>query len=334
MYRALGLSTIRGRIIVSFVLFLTCTIGLGVFSITRAAMLSDTVTQIASNLQATQILTAMSADAEALRSGSYALALAKDASEEASATKTITETVQKREKDWAAYVATDIDPGEEQADADAVQAAWKVYSANIQKLQERAKAGSQDEVRALLSGDVGASALAYRSALEKSLKYQNDDSQEGVTKAAATSALTRSLTIGVLCVLSLVVLIVGWLMIKSISLPISEMSSVMRNLAGGDLTAAVPGVGRSDEIGEMAGAVQVFKENSIKAQTLSQERAQERAKAEQARCEREALQERERAAVELVVAEIGQGIERLAAGDLAHRMQTPSPAFTTSCERI
>jgi methyl-accepting chemotaxis protein len=325
MFRALGLFSIRGRIIVSFVLFLTCTIGLGLFSITRVMMLGHDVTHIASNLVATQILTGMSADAEALRSQSYALREVKDAGERASATKAISDLLQKREKDWQAYVATDIDPGEEQADADAFQAAWKGYVANINKLQELAKSGSASEEHALLVGDLASSERSYRSALDKSLKYQNDDSQEASDKATATSAITRNLTIGVLSGLSLLVLVVGWLMIKSISQPISAMSSVMRQLAGGDLTADVPGVGRSDEIGEMASAVQVFKENSIKAATLSRERAQERASAEEARREREAVQERERAAVDLVVAEIGSAIERLAAGDLAHRMQTALP---------
>jgi methyl-accepting chemotaxis protein len=325
MYRALGLSSIRGRIIVSFVLFLACTIGLGVFSISRSEMLSDTVAQISSNLKATKILTGLSAEAESLRSNSYALAAADEPSEEAAATQAFVQAFQVIEKGWADYVATDIDPGQEQNYADAVQAAWKDYTARIKKLQALAKTGTEHEKHEYLSGDLSTSAIAYRSALEKSLGYQNDDSAQAVSKANATTALTRSLTIGVLCTLALVVLLVGWLMIKSISQPISQLSSVMRKLAGGDLTASVPGIGRSDEIGEMAGAVQVFKDSLIKSKTLAQEREDDRAMVEAARSQREAAQERDRTAVELVVAEIGNGIERLSAGDLAHRMQTVLP---------
>ena len=36
----------------------------------------------------------------------------------------------------------------------------------------------------------------------------------------------------------------------------------MRTLAGGALDTAIPALDRRDEIGEMAGAVQVFKENA------------------------------------------------------------------------
>jgi methyl-accepting chemotaxis protein len=45
--------------------------------------------------------------------------------------------------------------------------------------------------------------------------------------------------------------------------PMLAMTGAMKKLAGGDLTTAVPGVGRRDEIGLMADAVQVFKENAF-----------------------------------------------------------------------
>ena len=55
--------------------------------------------------------------------------------------------------------------------------------------------------------------------------------------------------------------------------PVKAMTSSMGRLAHGDLEAEVPAVGREDEIGEMASAVQVFKENAIEVKRLESEQA-------------------------------------------------------------
>lgn len=66
---------------------------------------------------------------------------------------------------------------------------------------------------------------------------------------------------------------------RAIAVPIKGMTSAMGRLAGGDTSTAIPGVGRADEIGEMAEAVQVFKDNMIEADRLRAEQAQSEARA-------------------------------------------------------
>lgn len=66
---------------------------------------------------------------------------------------------------------------------------------------------------------------------------------------------------------------------RAIAVPITGMTSAMGKLAGGDTSTAIPGVGRADEIGEMAEAVQVFKDNMIEADRLRAEQAQSEARA-------------------------------------------------------
>ena len=61
---------------------------------------------------------------------------------------------------------------------------------------------------------------------------------------------------------------------RSIAVPIRGMTFAMGKLAGGDSSMVIPCVGRTDEIGEMANAVQVFKENMIEADRLRSEQAQ------------------------------------------------------------
>jgi methyl-accepting chemotaxis protein len=49
---------------------------------------------------------------------------------------------------------------------------------------------------------------------------------------------------------------------RSITLPLGAITGRMRSLAGGDTAAAIPGSGRKDEIGAMAGALEVFRQNA------------------------------------------------------------------------
>ncbi|MEH2587691.1 methyl-accepting chemotaxis protein [Bradyrhizobium sp. AZCC 1721] len=66
---------------------------------------------------------------------------------------------------------------------------------------------------------------------------------------------------------------------RSIATPIQGMTAAMGKLAGGDTSIVVPAIGRADEIGEMAGAVQVFKDHIIEADRLRAEQAQSEARA-------------------------------------------------------
>jgi methyl-accepting chemotaxis protein len=58
---------------------------------------------------------------------------------------------------------------------------------------------------------------------------------------------------------------------RSVVRPVKAMTSAMSRLAAGDLSTEIPGRERSDEIGAMAGALEILKENSARAQRLSGE---------------------------------------------------------------
>ncbi|MBF0680810.1 MAG: HAMP domain-containing protein [Devosia sp.] len=58
---------------------------------------------------------------------------------------------------------------------------------------------------------------------------------------------------------------------RQMSRPIGQLTLAMRDLADGKFETEVPGAARKDEIGEMAAAVQVFKENGIRIANMSAE---------------------------------------------------------------
>ena len=71
---------------------------------------------------------------------------------------------------------------------------------------------------------------------------------------------------------------------RGVTRPIQGMTAAMSDLAEGNLDVEIPAIGRRDEIGQMAVAMQVFKENMIRsnelaeAQRIEDEKRQERAK--------------------------------------------------------
>lgn len=104
--------------------------------------------------------------------------------------------------------------------------------------------------------------------------------REAQTDAFDSGYLTTIVGAGVLLLISVVM---GYALARMIGSPVRAMTGVMRRLADGDTAVEVPGLGRRDEVGEMAAAVEVFKKNAIERHRLEQEQVQLRNRAEQER---------------------------------------------------
>jgi len=62
---------------------------------------------------------------------------------------------------------------------------------------------------------------------------------------------------------TLVVIVLGLAVGRGISVPLVAMTRATRRLAGGDLETVIENEGRRDEIGDIARALVVFKENLV-----------------------------------------------------------------------
>ena len=65
--------------------------------------------------------------------------------------------------------------------------------------------------------------------------------------------------------------------------PLNALTAAMNSLAGGKLDTEVPGMGRKDELGAMAAAMQVFKDNAREAERLKAEQVRQQEEAERAK---------------------------------------------------
>ena len=75
--------------------------------------------------------------------------------------------------------------------------------------------------------------------------------------------------------------VIGFLFARSITSPIAAMTNTMGVLANGNLDAEIPSRDRTDELGSMAGAVQVFKDNALEVKRLESEQEAAKVRAEQ-----------------------------------------------------
>ncbi|MFW5679685.1 MAG: methyl-accepting chemotaxis protein [Pseudomonadota bacterium] len=92
----------------------------------------------------------------------------------------------------------------------------------------------------------------------------------GLTALAQRSKLTTTVIVAAGLVLGIVLaFVVG----RAIARPLSTMTASMARIAEGDLQAEVPHRDRADEIGDMAKALQVFKEAAIERSHLTSELA-------------------------------------------------------------
>jgi len=110
--------------------------------------------------------------------------------------------------------------------------------------------------------------------------------REGMAEAIAAQEAERRATgrqvalVGLLAGLSF--LAACLIIAHSITRPVRLIQDAMERLSHGDHAVAVPGTGRRDEIGDMARAVGVFKENAIAMVRLQEEQHSIRAKADAA----------------------------------------------------
>ncbi len=115
---------------------------------------------------------------------------------------------------------------------------------------------------------------------------------------AALRRLLALMLAGMAAAAAFAILGLRFILGKVITRPLSCMTKAMRGLAGGDECVEVPARWRTDEIGEMASAVSVFKENMIEASKLRAERKNAEARqAEQRKADMRQLVAQFRAAI-------------------------------------
>ena len=222
-------------------------------------------------------------------------------------------------------VATTQDP-KRLAEAKELAAAVADNQAKVLKLKayrgkngalESAEATSAVEAALAAGAKIEAVAEPLASEYEKASKASESTAEDalalGIKIAMALGAFSVLLGAGLALVIS-----------RSISTPVVGMTGAMEKLAGGDKSVEIPGVGRKDEIGAMAAAVQVFKNNMIEADRL---------RTEQEAQKQRAAEERRKAMLELASnfeSKVGKLVSMLSSA--ATEMQATAQSMSATAE--
>jgi methyl-accepting chemotaxis protein len=111
-----------------------------------------------------------------------------------------------------------------------------------------------------------------------------------------------------------------FVVLNGVIAPVNQITKAMSSLSDGDVDTPIFGEARKDEIGRMAKAVAVFRDNAIHRRRLEGEAEDSRIERERARTEAEKRKADEATAIRAAVESIGQALRLLASGKINWRI--------------
>ncbi|XUM23147.1 methyl-accepting chemotaxis protein [Bradyrhizobium oligotrophicum S58] len=277
--------SIRTKVLFAFGIVLMTAIGLGGFAIDRIATVNGSAAEVRDNwLPATGWLGTLAKEIEQYRGRQGQFLLAATAEAKSEQERLISESLEHFDHTWRLYEPT-VTTAEEKALVAAFKGPWTTYLEHSRQLLELSHKNQPEAAVALYMGKLLDEFRAARTALEHDLAFNVERGKAEADKGAAVYQSARSWILATIALAALLCVAMGYLIVAGVARPITAMTDAMRKLAGGDMSAQIPGTSRKDEIGNMAGAVLVFKNNAIETEKL---------RAEQAEAEKLAVERRKR----------------------------------------
>jgi methyl-accepting chemotaxis protein len=177
------------------------------------------------------------------------------------------------EEHWNAYVTTQLTAAEASLVAEARRMKLNADAAVatlLQIIERRDTAALDAFVRTKLYDAID----PYTDIVSKLIELQVDVAGDTYRADAVMGDRLRTLSFALSIIGLAAILGVGVLVVRRVLGPLSGMTATMKRLADGDLDVDVPGVGSVGEIGAMAAAVAVFKQNGVERRRLEADQAE------------------------------------------------------------
>ncbi|MBF2714959.1 HAMP domain-containing methyl-accepting chemotaxis protein [Agrobacterium vitis] len=163
--------------------------------------------------------------------------------------------------------------------------------------------------------------------VDETRRWVVDGAKELSDKSTLISNETRNTIIatlgGLFVAFILAIFAAVWIVSQGITRPIERLRLRMTSLAKGETRAEIDGAGRGDELGQMAAAVAVFRDNALDRERLEAEAEASRGLSEKERAERDAQRAKDAADTKFAVDALAEGLTRLADGDVSYRIAVP-----------
>jgi methyl-accepting chemotaxis protein len=227
-------------------------------------------------------------------------------------------------KHWRDYDGTYM-PAEERALADGARSLMTGVDAAVADLEAILKSRDQNALDRFVLERLYPTVDPLSDSISKLVSYQIDEAERQYLAANASVERADWGMIGGLVLASAAIAFALWMTIYGVCKPLVEMGECMRRLASGERGLSVPSTERRDEVGAMANAVQVFKDNAEETLRLREEQktAEERALSER-KTEMQRLASRFQSAIGGIVDTVTNASSKLesAANGLTHTAET------------
>jgi len=266
--------SLRSLLIGLFALLALIVGGEGILAINKIAAVNANLIDISTNwMPSMDVVRRMNATAEQYRvyQARHVMATTEDelARQEAAVAKT-GEALAAAHKQYAGMIVT----ADERTIYQSLNDSLGIYTQLVPQLIKLSRANQKVEATRMYVGEMSTRFTAVRNDLTKLAELNDRGAKEATEAAAANYSAARLITSVTLTVGLLIALGAMAFSFFGIARPIGRITDAMGVLAGGDTKAEIPFAARKDEIGQMAAAVQVFRDNMIRARALEAEQAE------------------------------------------------------------
>lgn len=276
--------TIKRMLIAMFGLLTACTVGLGVIALKTISSETAAIDEINTNwLPSIEAAAAIDGALSDIRIAQYRYVTSKSAADRESAAKRMDDVFKAAAKAQKNYEPL-ISSADERAVYGQLQAILGQVAEQFDtRIRPLVDAGRNEEAVPVLRDE---GRVLYDKAM-KTVDQIVEINQHGAVKAgteAHASAQTgeRATLIALGLALAIAIMAIAFSLARIIG-PLVRMTNAMTRLAAGDLGQTVPDRGRTDEIGEMAAAVQIFKDSMVRTRELEAAAETQRRAAEEQR---------------------------------------------------
>ncbi|MBB3976555.1 methyl-accepting chemotaxis protein [Rhizobium azooxidifex] len=216
------------------------------------------------------------------------------------------------------------------------------YLAESEKLKQFSAIAAKGPALEIFHGPMKQQADTIDAGLKSLVATNQSLTTQAIDAAQAEQDSAYQLTIASL-VLSVGLAIAAIFIVhRRVVRPLDGIAAAMKKVADGDIHQEIPHAERRDEIGEMAAAVAIFRDNAGERLRLERQAASDRASTDAERVARDAERNRETGKVEAAVVSLGEALGRLAEGDMTCAIDTPFDGeldrlrqdFNTSVSRL
>ncbi len=175
---------------------------------------------------------------------------------------------------WKAYAETSMDQRERQS-ATVARRAMDEADGIVVALAAAFTAKDSAKLDEIVKTQLYKAIDPVSAAIDKLVVLQQEEAKSVFDQTIAAFDVSRIVMAVVILAAVGVIAFALLTVIRGVSAPLRSMTDAMTTLAKGDLTIEIPGRTKTDEIGEMAKAVQVFKDSMIETERLRAEQAAE-----------------------------------------------------------